>query len=106
MMDHLNAFQRLLNKLSEMGIKIDDEIHVMWFIGTLPHSWKVFNISLCNFVDEGIIWTVSVKNSVHSEEARRQSNSSTWHLDVFVIGSRESVHIESPKMKKHEHEKL
>ena len=47
-----------------------------------------------------------VNNSVHSEEARRQSNSSTWHLDVFVIGSRERVHIESPKMKKHEHEKL
>ncbi|CAN6891786.1 unnamed protein product, partial [Brassica oleracea] len=56
------------------------------FFGTLPHSWKVFKISLCNSVDEGIIWTVSVKNSVPSEEARRQSNSSTWHLDVLLLG--------------------
>ncbi|KFK32108.1 hypothetical protein AALP_AA6G199700 [Arabis alpina] len=40
MADHLKAFQGLLNKLSDMGIKFKDEIHGLWLLGTLPDSWE------------------------------------------------------------------
>nr|VDD23068.1 unnamed protein product [Brassica oleracea] len=84
MTDHLNAFQGLLNKLSDMCIKFDDEIHGMWLLGTLPDSWEVFRMSLCNSASEGVISMDSVKNSVLNEEARRQSNASSSRSDLVV----------------------
>ena len=97
MTDHLNAFQGLLNKLSDMGIKFDDEIHGQWLLGTLPDSWEVFRMSLCNSASEGVISMDSVKNSVLNEEARRQSNASSSRSDVFVTESRGEVQVEIPK---------
>uniref|UniRef100_A0A0D3C9Z6 Retrovirus-related Pol polyprotein from transposon TNT 1-94 n=1 Tax=Brassica oleracea var. oleracea TaxID=109376 RepID=A0A0D3C9Z6_BRAOL len=83
MTDHLNAFQGLLNKLSDMGIKFDDEIHGLWLLGTLPDSWEVFRMSLCNSASEGVISMDSVKNSVLNEETRRQSNAMKLVVTVF-----------------------
>uniref|UniRef100_A0A0D3B8Y5 Retrovirus-related Pol polyprotein from transposon TNT 1-94 n=1 Tax=Brassica oleracea var. oleracea TaxID=109376 RepID=A0A0D3B8Y5_BRAOL len=84
MTDHLNAFQGLLNKLSDMGIKFDDEIHGLWLLGTLPDSWEVFRMSLCNSASEGVISMDSVKNNVLNEEARRQSNASRGEVQVEI----------------------
>lgn len=97
MTDHLNVFQGLLNKLSDMGIKFDDEIHGLWLLGTLPDSWEVFRMSLCNSASEGTISMDSVKNSVLNEEARRQSNASSSRSDVFVTESRGRSSSRDPK---------
>lgn len=99
MTDHLNEFQGLLNKLSDMGIVFDDEIHGLWLLGTLPDSWEVFRMSLCNSASEGTISLDLVKNSVLNEEARRQSNAGSSHLDVLVTESRGSTYREPKKNK-------
>ncbi|CAA7059133.1 unnamed protein product [Microthlaspi erraticum] len=100
MTDHLNEFQGLLNKLCDMGIKFDDEIHGLWLLGTLPDSWEVFRMSLCNSASEGTISMDLVKNSVLNEEARRQSNASSSRSDVLVSESRgRSTYRESKKNK-------
>nr|KYP45754.1 Retrovirus-related Pol polyprotein from transposon TNT 1-94 [Cajanus cajan] len=38
--DHLNEFQGLLDQLSGMGIKFDDEVLGLWLLNTLPESWE------------------------------------------------------------------
>lgn len=55
MTDHLNMFQGLLNKLSDMGIRFDEEIQGLWLLGTLPDSWEVFRMYLCNSASDGVI---------------------------------------------------
>ena len=55
MKDHLNTIQELLNKLFDMDIKFDDEIHGLWFLGTLLDPWEVFRMSLCNYTSKGVI---------------------------------------------------
>lgn len=100
MTDHLNAFQGLLNKLSDMGIKFDDEIHGLWLLGTLPDSWEVFRMSLCNSASEGTISMDLVKNSVLNEETRRQSNPSSSRSDVLVTESRGRSTYREPKKDK------
>ena len=100
MTDHLNAFQGLINKLSDMGIKFEDEIHGLWLLGTLPDYWEVFRMSLCNSASDGAISMDLVKNSVLNEEARRQSNPNSSRSDVLVTESRGRSSFRDPKKDK------
>ena len=100
MTDHFNVFQGLLNKLSDMNIKFDDEIHGRWLLGTLSDSWEVIRMSLCNSASEGVISLDSGNNNVLNEEARRQPNASSSCSDVFVTESRERSSSRDPKRDK------
>jgi len=46
--DHLNTFQGIMNQLSSMGIKFDDEIQGLFLLGSLPDSWETCRMSLSN----------------------------------------------------------
>lgn len=65
--DHLNYFQGLLDQLSGMGIKFDDEVLGLWLLNTLLDSWETFRVSITNSASDGVVSLQSVKGSVLNE---------------------------------------
>ena len=86
--DHLNSFQGIINQLSGMGIKFEDEVQGLWLLGTLPDSWETFRTSLSNSAADGIITMELSKSSILNEEMRRKSQGSSSHSNVLVTDSR------------------
>ena len=72
MTDHLNNFQGIMNQLSAIGIKFDEEIQGLLLLGSLPDSWETFRTSLSNFAPDGVISMDSAKSSVLNEDIRRK----------------------------------
>lgn len=70
--EHLNVFHRILNQLSTMEMKLDDEIHTFCLIGSLPDSWETLVMSLINFIPNGILTLKMVKVSMLNEENKRK----------------------------------
>ena len=89
MLDHLNTFQCILNQLSRMNIKFEDEMHGLWVLGTLLDSWKIFTTSSSNSASNGVLSMDLVKSSVLNKEMKRKSPSSS-QSDVLVTEKRES----------------
>ena len=87
MIDHLNNFQGIMNQLSAMGIKFDEEIQGLLLLGSLPDSWETFRTSLSNSALDGVISMDSAKSSVLNEEMRRKTQGSS-SSDVLITGPR------------------
>nr|GEW02864.1 putative receptor-like protein kinase At4g00960 [Tanacetum cinerariifolium] len=66
--DHLNIFQGVINQLSEMGIKFDEEVQGLWLLGTLTDSWETLRTSFSNSAQDGIISIKLAKNSGTSKD--------------------------------------
>lgn len=86
--DHLNTFQGIINQLSGMGIKFDDEEQGLCLLGTLPNSWETFRMSLSNSAPGGVINMELAKSSVLNEEMRRKSQGSSSQPEVLVTENR------------------
>jgi hypothetical protein len=86
--DHLNTFQGIMNQLSAMGIKFDDEIQGLFLLGSLPDSWETFRMSLSNSAADGVLSMDLVKSSILNEEMRRMSQDSPSQSEVIVAESR------------------
>ncbi|PHU21416.1 hypothetical protein BC332_06523 [Capsicum chinense] len=83
--------QGVLNQLSGMGVKFDEEIQGLWLLNTLPDSWETLRVSLTNSTPSGIVTMEYVKSGVLNEEMRRRSqasSSSSSHSDVLVTEER------------------
>ena len=72
-LDNLNEFQGLLDQLSRMGIKFDDEVLGLWLLNTLPESWETFRISITNSAPNGIVTLQMAKGGALNEEMRRKA---------------------------------
>nr|XP_009776196.1 PREDICTED: uncharacterized protein LOC104226005 [Nicotiana sylvestris] len=46
--DHLNEIQGIVDQLSGMGIKFDDEVLALMVLATLPESWETLKVSITN----------------------------------------------------------
>jgi len=55
MTDHLNNFQGIMNQLSVMGIKFDEEIQGLLLLGSLLDSWEILRTSLSNSAPNDVI---------------------------------------------------
>lgn len=98
MTDHLNNFQGIMNQLSSMGIKFDEEVQGLLLLGSLPDSWEILRMSLSNSAPDGVISMDLAKSSVLNEEMRRKSQgTSTTHSDVLVSESRGRSKSRGPK---------
>ena len=89
--DHINDFQGVLDQLSGMGVKFDDEIQGLWLLNTLPDSWETLRVSLTNSAPSGVVTMEYTKSGVLNEEMRRRSqasSSSASHSDVLVTEDR------------------
>ena len=72
-LDHLNEFQGILDQLSSMGIKFEDEVQGLWLLNTLPDSWETFRISLTNSAPNGKVSMQLVKGGILNEEMRKKT---------------------------------
>nr|AAV88069.1 hypothetical retrotransposon [Ipomoea batatas] len=87
--DHVNDFQGVLDQLSGMGIKFEDEVLGLWLLNTLPDSWETFRVSLTNSAPNGVVTMEYVKSGILNEEARRRSqDTSTSQSDILVTDDR------------------
>lgn len=55
-----------------MEMKLDDEIHTLCLIGSLPDSWETLAMSLIYFIPNGILTLKMVKVSMLNEENKRK----------------------------------
>jgi len=84
MTNNLNNFQGIMNQLSAMGIKFDEEIQGLLFLGSLPDSWEILRTSLSNSAPDGVISMDLAKSSVLNEEMRRKSLGTSPNSDTLV----------------------
>ena len=97
MTDHLNNFQGIMNQLSAMGIKFDEEIQGLLLLGSLPDSWEILRTSLSNSAPDGVISMDLAKSSVLNEEMRRKSQGTSSQPDVLVSEHRGRSNSRAPK---------
>ena len=82
-LDHINDFQGILDRLSGMGVNFDDEIQGLWLLNTLPNSWETLRVSLTNSATGGKVTMEYAKSGVLNEEVRRKSQDTFSHSDVL-----------------------
>ena len=88
-LDHVNEFQGIFDRMSGMGVKFDEDIMGLWLLNTLPDSWENFRVSLTNSAPDGVVTMQYVKSGILNEEVRRRTQvASTSHSDVLVVESR------------------
>ncbi|CAL1397307.1 unnamed protein product [Linum trigynum] len=89
--DHLNEIQGIVDQLSGMGIKMEDEVVALLVLASLPESWETLKISLTNSAKDGVINMEIVKSGVLNEEMRKRSqgaSSSSSQSDLLTVDSR------------------
>ncbi|VFQ98128.1 unnamed protein product [Cuscuta campestris] len=88
--EHLNDFQGLISQLSSMKLVLDDELHALLLLSSLPESWETLVVSLSNSAPEGKLTMDVVKSSLLNEEARRRDMSSSSYSDQAHVAEVES----------------
>ncbi|CAL1380337.1 unnamed protein product [Linum trigynum] len=89
--DHLNEIQGIVDQLSGMGIKMEDEVVALLVLASLPESWETLKISLTNSAKDGVINMEIVKSGVLNEEMRKRSqgaSSSSSQSDLLTVDSK------------------
>ncbi|RDX79957.1 hypothetical protein CR513_39555, partial [Mucuna pruriens] len=86
--DHLNEFQGIIDQMSRMGIKFEDEILGLLLLNSLPESWETFKVSITNSTPNGVVSLQMVKGSVLNKEMRRKTQGSSSQSEVLVTENR------------------
>ncbi|KAG8391719.1 hypothetical protein BUALT_Bualt01G0216400 [Buddleja alternifolia] len=86
--DHLNDYQGILDQLSDMGVKFDDEVQALWLLNTLPDSWETFRVSLISSAENGVVSMQLAKSGTLNEEMRRRAQSSSSQSDTLKLLSK------------------
>ncbi|TNV99285.1 hypothetical protein C5H24_12350, partial [Xylella fastidiosa] len=58
---HSSEFQNLVNQLSNVGLKFDDELQALLLLSSLPDNWETLVVSLSNSAPEGKLTMAMVK---------------------------------------------
>ena len=61
-----------MNELSTMKFELDDEVHALLLLSSLPGSWETLVVSLSNLAPNGVITVNMVKCNMFNEEAIRK----------------------------------
>ena len=72
MTEHTSDFQGLVNQLTTMKMKLEDELQALLLLSSLPESWETLVVSLSTSAPEGKLTMEMVKDSLLNEEARRK----------------------------------
>ena len=83
--EHLSNFQGLLNELSTMKLKLDDEVQALLLLSSLQDSWETLVVSLSNSTLNGVITINMVKDNMFTEEARRKELGISSNIEALVI---------------------
>ena len=85
MIEHLNNFKGLVNQLTKIDMKIDDELQALLLLSSLPESWDTLVVTLSNSALEGKLTMDTVSDSLLGEEARRMERDESIHLEANVV---------------------
>lgn len=88
MIEHLNNFKGLVNQLTKIEMKIDDELQALLLLSSLPESWDTLVVTLSNSAPEGKLTMDTVSDSLLGEEARRMERGESNHPEANVIENR------------------
>ena len=88
MVEHMNEFQGIVNQLTDVSMKIKDEVQALLLLSSLPDSWETLVNSLSNSALNGQLTIVMVKDSLFNEEARRKEFSSASSSKEHVAETR------------------
>ena len=72
MIEHLNIFKGLVNQLTKIDMKIDDELQALLLLSSLPESWDTLVVTLSNSTPKGKLTMDIVIDSLLNKEARRK----------------------------------
>ena len=92
----LSNFQGLLNELSTIKLKLDDEVHALLLLSSLPYSWETLVVSLSNLAPNGVIIVNMVENSMLNEEARRKKLGISSNTEALVTERRKKSKSRKP----------
>ena len=87
MIDHLNAFQSIVNQLATMKMVMDDEMQTSLLLCSLLDSWETFVVTISNSVPNGAFTIKLVKGDLFNEETRRKVYT-TENAQAFITESR------------------
>ena len=85
---HLSNFQGLLNEFSTMKLELDDEVHALLLLSSLPDNWKTLVVSMSNSAPNGVITVNMVKDSMFNKEARRKELGISSNTKTLIIERR------------------
>ncbi|KAK8936121.1 hypothetical protein KSP39_PZI013254 [Platanthera zijinensis] len=90
-LDHVNEFQGIIDRLTAMKVTFEDEVNALWLLKSLPDSWEMVRVSLINSSPQGIVSMEIAKSGILNEEVRRKSqgtSGSSSRADVLFTETR------------------
>ena len=94
--EHLSNFQGLLNEFSTMKLELDDEVHVLLLLSSLPNNWETLGVSLSNSAPNGVITITMVKDNMFNEKARRKKLGISSNAEALVTKRRRKSKSRKP----------
>lgn len=88
MIEHLNTFKGLVNQLTKIEMKIDDELQALLLLSSLPESWDTLVVTLSNSVPDGKLSMDTVSDSLLNEESRRKERNIPYQSEANVVDRR------------------
>ena len=64
-LEHLNDFQDIINKLTTMKIYHDDELQALFLFSSLPDSWQTLVVTISNSAPNGVLSLYVIKKKKH-----------------------------------------
>ncbi|RDY04299.1 hypothetical protein CR513_12019, partial [Mucuna pruriens] len=72
--NHLNEIQGILDQMSRMNIKFEDEILILSLLNSLLDSWETFKVSITNSTPNGVVLLQMAKGSSSRSEVLATEN--------------------------------
>ena len=88
MIEHLNTFKGLVNQLTKIEMKIEDELQALLLLSSLPESWDTLVVTLSNSAPEGKLTMDTVADSLLNEEARRKERGDSTYHEANIVENR------------------
>ncbi|RDX60189.1 hypothetical protein CR513_61692, partial [Mucuna pruriens] len=82
--DHLNEFQGIVDQMSGIGIKFEDEILGLLLLNYLLESWETFKVFITNSAPNNVVSLQMVKGSVLNKEMRRKAQGFSSQSEILV----------------------
>ncbi|CAJ2637320.1 unnamed protein product [Trifolium pratense] len=89
--------QGLLDQMSGMGIKFEDELLGLFLLLSLPESWETFRVSITSSAPKGVVSLETAKGGILNEEMRRKAQGTSSQSEVLVTENRGRSQKKEPK---------
>lgn len=87
--EHLSNFQGLINQVTTLNLKWDDEVQVLLLFSSLPDSLETMVVSVSNSAPNGVLTMIIAKEAVMNEEFRRKEQGIIYDFQALVTEKKE-----------------